>query len=141
MDASGTQIDRIDINYEEAIWLQRKGETVVGMAKTILFADVISGLLVCGIVDVNAKPGADTKDALFEAIIPWALSKEAKMIQVTNKEYTILRQIERALIKIEEGSYGICDITKKEIPKARLDALPYASMTVQAQEEMEKGLL
>jgi DnaK suppressor protein len=62
-------------------------------------------------------------------------------MEVTNKEYTILRQIERALIKIEEGSYGICDITKKEIPKARLDALPYASMTVQAQEEMEKGLL
>ena len=88
MDASRTQVDRIDINYEEAIWLQRKGEAVVGMAKTILFADVISGLLVCGIVDVNAKPGADTKDALFEAIIPWALSKEAKMIQVTNKEYT-----------------------------------------------------
>ena len=88
MDASGTQIDRIDINYEEAIWLQRKGETVVGMAKTILFADVISKCLVCGIVDVNAKPGADTKDALFEAIIPWALSKEAKVIQVTNKDYT-----------------------------------------------------
>jgi DnaK suppressor protein len=62
-------------------------------------------------------------------------------MEVTNKEYTILRQIERALKKIEEGSYGICDITKKEIPKARLDALPYASMTVQAQEEMEKGFL
>jgi DnaK suppressor protein len=62
-------------------------------------------------------------------------------LEVSNKEFTILRQIDRALEKIEEGSYGICDITEKEIPKARLEALPYATMTVEAQEKFEKGLL
>jgi DnaK suppressor protein len=62
-------------------------------------------------------------------------------MEVSNKEYIILRQIDRALQKIKEGTYGICDISKKEIPKKRLDALPYANMTVQAQEEMEKGLI
>ncbi len=43
--------------------------------------------------------------------------------------------------KIDEGTYGFCDITKKEIPKARLQAIPYATMTVEAQNKMEKGLL
>lgn len=62
-------------------------------------------------------------------------------LEVTSKEYGILRQIERALEKIDENTYGICDITGEEIPVARLDAVPYATMTVKAQEKFEKGLL
>jgi DnaK suppressor protein len=60
-------------------------------------------------------------------------------LELTNKEFTVLRQIDRALEKIEEGTYGICDISGKEIPRKRLDAIPYATMTVEAQEKMEKG--
>lgn len=61
-------------------------------------------------------------------------------LELTSKEYDLLRQIERALEKIDEGTYGICDITGKEIPAARLEAVPYANMTVEAQERIEKGL-
>ena len=62
-------------------------------------------------------------------------------LEVTSKEFDILRQIERALDKIEDGTYGICDITGEEIPMARLEAIPYAAMTVKAQEKFEQGLL
>ena len=62
-------------------------------------------------------------------------------LEVAGKEFELLRQIERALDKIEDGSYGICDISGDEIPKARLEAIPYAITTVQAQEKLEKGLL
>jgi len=62
-------------------------------------------------------------------------------LEVTSKEYGILRQIERALEKINENTYGICDITGEDIPLARLEAVPYATMTVKAQEKFEKGLL
>jgi len=62
-------------------------------------------------------------------------------LEVTSREYGILRQVERALEKIAENTYGICDITGNEIPLARLDAVPYATMTVKAQEQLEKGLL
>ncbi len=62
-------------------------------------------------------------------------------LELTNKEYGILRQIERALEKIEDNTYGLCDITGEEIPLPRLEAIPYATMTVKAQDKFEKGLL
>jgi DnaK suppressor protein len=62
-------------------------------------------------------------------------------LEVTSKEYELLRQIDRALEKIEENTYGICDVTNQEIPLPRLEAVPYATMTVKAQEQLEKGLI
>ncbi len=62
-------------------------------------------------------------------------------LEVTSQEYQVLRQIERALAKIGEGSYGICDISGEEIPVRRLEAMPYANTTVKAQEKLERGLL
>ena len=49
-----------------------------------------------------------------------------------------LRDVERALQKIEEGTYGVCDDTGEEIPKGRLEAVPEAIRTVEAQERFER---
>ncbi len=62
-------------------------------------------------------------------------------LQVSSKELDTLRRIERALEKIDDGTYGVCDITGEDIPLPRLEAIPYATMTVKAQEKFEKGLL
>ena len=62
-------------------------------------------------------------------------------LEISNRESLVLRQVERALEKIEEGTYGVCDISGKDIPIKRLEAVPYATMTVEAQEKFEKGLL
>lgn len=62
-------------------------------------------------------------------------------LELTSREYHILRQIDRALEKIQENTYGICDVTGEEIPLPRLEAVPYATMTVKAQDQLEKGLL
>ncbi len=62
-------------------------------------------------------------------------------IELTSQERDIVRKIDRALEKIEEDSYGVCDVTGEEISLKRLEAIPYASMTRDAQEKMEKGLL
>ena len=47
-------------------------------------------------------------------------------------------EIDRALKKIEEGTYGICDDTGEKIPKGRLEAVPEAIRTVEAQERFER---
>ncbi len=48
-----------------------------------------------------------------------------------------LEDVERALQKIEEDSYGICDDTGEEIPCGRLEAMPEAIRTVEAQQRFE----
>ena len=60
-------------------------------------------------------------------------------LNLTDQETKVLKQIERALEKIDEGTYGVCDVSGEEIPLKRLEAVPYATMTVQAQEELERA--
>lgn len=62
-------------------------------------------------------------------------------LEVSSKEFSILKQIDRALEKVAEGTYGQDDITGEDIPVKRLEAIPYACMTVKSQEKFEKGLL
>ena len=47
-------------------------------------------------------------------------------------------EIEEALKRIEKGSYGVCELTGKTIPKARLDAIPWTRFTVEAQAQLER---
>ena len=49
-----------------------------------------------------------------------------------------LEDVERALEKIDEGSYGVCDDTGEEIAKGRLEAMPEAIRTVEAQQRFEQ---
>jgi DnaK suppressor protein len=49
-----------------------------------------------------------------------------------------LGEVERALQKVEEGTYGVCDDTGEEIPRGRLEAVPEAIRTVEAQQRFER---
>jgi DnaK suppressor protein len=49
-----------------------------------------------------------------------------------------LRAIERALEKIDEGTYGLSDASGDPIPKARLEAMPEAVLTIQEEEARER---
>jgi DnaK suppressor protein len=49
-----------------------------------------------------------------------------------------LADVDRALQKIEEGTYGICDDTGEPIPRGRLEAVPEAIRTVEAQQRYER---
>lgn len=49
-----------------------------------------------------------------------------------------LRLIDAALARIENGRYGICLKSGKPIPKARLEAIPYALYRIEYQNEVER---
>lgn len=56
-----------------------------------------------------------------------------------SKENNAIKQIDDALKKIEEGTYGICEDSGKEIPYIRLEALPFARRTVECQSIYESN--
>ncbi|MCY8928854.1 TraR/DksA family transcriptional regulator [Bacillus subtilis] len=52
----------------------------------------------------------------------------------------LLEEVNRALQKMKNGTYGVCEKTGQEIPYERLEAVPYARMTVEAQADVEDDL-
>ncbi len=59
------------------------------------------------------------------------------VLQTTVSEREYLREIEAALVRIEDGTYGICEVTGQPIGKERLKAMPTARLSIEAQEELE----
>ncbi len=58
-------------------------------------------------------------------------------LRTRDRERKLLRKINSALARIDEGSYGYCDETGEEIGLKRLEARPVATMCVEAQERRE----
>jgi RNA polymerase-binding protein DksA len=58
---------------------------------------------------------------------------------LVEKERNLLREINQALAKIQDGSYGICEGTGKPISKARLEAQPWARFSIEHARKMERG--
>ena len=59
---------------------------------------------------------------------------------IQNEEITI-REIDEALRRIDEGTYGVCENCQKKIPLARLRAKPHAKYCITCKIQDEKGLL
>lgn len=58
----------------------------------------------------------------------YEIDSQAKML---SNRSDVLYEIEEALYRIKDGTYGICEKCGKEIPKARLEAIPYARVCIE----------
>lgn len=87
--------------------------------------------------DVHSKGGADgvTFNHLADAGSD-TYELDFSMEQLENKE-NLIYQIEEALKKIEDNTYGICETCNKAINIERLKAIPFATNCLQCQEDME----
>ena len=59
-------------------------------------------------------------------------------LSLLSQEQDALYEIEEALKRIEVGTYGVCEMSNKVIPHARLEAIPFARFTVECQQQLEK---
>ena len=59
-------------------------------------------------------------------------------LSLLSSDQDAIYEIEEALKRIEKKTYGICELTGKAIPKARLEAIPWTRFTVQAQAQLER---
>ena len=62
------------------------------------------------------------------------------ILGLMDSERKILMEIDIALSRIENGTYGICEINGEPIPKARLEAIPWARYCIVCAGLIEKGL-
>ena len=67
----------------------------------------------------------------------YQLSKE-EASQLAQRQYKSIQNLEAALVRIENKTYGICRETGKLIPKERLRLVPHATLTVEAKEMLAK---
>src|SRR5690348_14711362 len=59
-------------------------------------------------------------------------------LSLLSQEQDALYEIDQALKRIELGTYGVCEMSAKPIPHARLEAIPFARFTVECQSQLEK---
>jgi RNA polymerase-binding transcription factor DksA len=59
-------------------------------------------------------------------------------LSLLSQEQDALYEIDEALKRIEQGTYGKCEMSGKSIPHARLEAIPFARFTVECQSQLEK---
>jgi len=79
----------------------------------------------------QTDPVGDSVDQAFEA------GSEEVTSQIAELEARELNQIERALMKLKNGNYGQCEGCAKKIPVTRLNALPFTTMCIECQREVE----
>src|SRR5260221_4871639 len=73
----------------------------------------------------------DSADGAFD------LGSEEVSAQLAELEVRELNQIERALARLKQGTYGTCEVCQGKIPVARLNTLPYSTTCIHCQREME----
>ena len=63
---------------------------------------------------------------------------EVEASQLAQRQYKFIQNLEAALVRIENKTYGVCRVTGKLIPKERLRLVPHATLTVEAKEKMSR---
>lgn len=61
------------------------------------------------------------------------------LLGLSERERDVLRQIDGALDRLDDGTYGVCEACGEEIGEARLSVLPYATLCVECKSNQEIG--
>ena len=76
---------------------------------------------------------SDNDDARYMTMEDGSMSMEREQLsQMASRQITFIDHLEKALMRIENKTYGICRVTGKLIDKARLRAVPHATLSIEA---------
>lgn len=80
--------------------------------------------------------GETTGDVVDAALDTAQDEISSQLAEVESRE---LASIENALERMRSGQYGTCEVCSRKISMARLDALPYATMCIDCQRDLERS--
>ncbi|MEI2740360.1 MAG: TraR/DksA C4-type zinc finger protein [Chitinophagaceae bacterium] len=83
--------------------------------------------------------GGDMDEARYMTMEDGSVSMEREQLsQMASRQITFIDHLEKAMMRIENKTYGICRVTGKLIDKARLKAVPHATLSIEAKQMMNK---
>lgn len=86
-----------------------------------------------GLITRKDEMGGDDNDNRYMTMEDGSLSMEREQLsQMASRQITFIDHLEKALMRIENKTYGICRVTGKLIEKARLRAVPHATLSMEA---------
>ena len=80
----------------------------------------------------------DTDDLPDEIDLASSEYTQSMIFRLRDREKFLLKKIERALQRIEAGTFGICERCEDEISAKRLEARPVTTLCIRCKEEQEK---
>jgi len=80
----------------------------------------------------------DTDDLPDEIDLASSEYNQSMVFRLRDREKFLLKKIEKALARIEEGTFGICERCEEEISLKRLEARPVTTLCIRCKEEQEK---
>lgn len=80
----------------------------------------------------------DVEDLPDEVDLASSESNQSMNIRLRDREQTLLKKINKALEKIEDGSYGVCENCGDDISIRRLEARPVTDLCIRCKEEQER---
>jgi RNA polymerase-binding transcription factor DksA len=86
-----------------------------------------------GLITRKDEMGGDESDNRYMTMEDGSLSMEREQLsQMASRQITFIDHLEKAMMRIENKTYGICRVTGKLIDKARLRAVPHATLCIEA---------
>jgi len=87
----------------------------------------------------NNPNGTDDTGGAYHSIDDGTATLEKETIhQMAGRQKKFIEQLDAALVRIGNKTYGICRVTGKLIDKARLRAVPHATLSIEAKQMMNK---
>ncbi len=81
----------------------------------------------------------DMEEARYMTMEDGSVSMEREQLsQMASRQIQFIDHLEKAMMRIENKTYGICRVTGKLIDKARLRAVPHATLSIEAKQMMNK---
>lgn len=83
--------------------------------------------------------GGDMDEARYMTMEDGSVSMEREQLsQMASRQIQFIDHLEKAIMRIENKTYGVCRVTGKLIDKARLRAVPHATLSIEAKQMMNK---
>jgi DnaK suppressor protein len=82
--------------------------------------------------------GVSADDLADEVDLASSESEQSMSLRLRDRERVLLKKIEKMLVKIEEGDFGMCESCGEEIGIKRLEARPVTDLCIRCKEEQEK---